>query len=69
MNLFGNSLKFTSVSMYRARFECLLMTVQDGYVHVSLRQVSDPSEEPGMVELCVSDTGKVVRLVQKFFRR
>lgn len=42
MNLFGNSLKFTS----------------DGYVHVSLRQVSAPNEEPSMVELCVSDTGK-----------
>lgn len=42
MNLFGNSLKFTT----------------DGYVHVSLRQVSAPNEEPCMVELCVSDTGK-----------
>lgn len=42
MNLFGNSLKFTT----------------DGYVHVSLRQVSAPNEEPSMVELCVSDTGK-----------
>ncbi|OJA16459.1 hypothetical protein AZE42_04675 [Rhizopogon vesiculosus] len=43
MNLFGNSLKFTS----------------DGYVHVSLRQVSESGEESDMVELCVSDTGKV----------
>ncbi|KAG2058490.1 hypothetical protein BDR06DRAFT_980357 [Suillus hirtellus] len=51
MNLFGNSLKFTTVSMT----QCLL---RDGYVHVSLRQVSAPNEEPSMVELCVSDTGK-----------
>lgn len=36
------------------------MTAQDGYVHVSLRQVSAPNEEPSMVELCVSDTGKVL---------
>lgn len=36
------------------------MSVQDGYVHVSLRQVSESGEEPGMVELCVSDTGKVL---------
>lgn len=42
MNLFGNSLKFTT----------------DGYVHVSLRQVTAPDEDSGMVELCVSDTGK-----------
>lgn len=45
MNLFGNSLKFTS----------------RGYVHVSLRQASPPEDANNgtvMVELCVSDTGK-----------
>ncbi|KAG1882199.1 Fph type histidine kinase [Suillus subluteus] len=51
MNLFGNSLKFTTVSIIKR-------LLQDGYVHVSLRQVSAPNEEPSMVELCVSDTGK-----------
>jgi hypothetical protein len=42
------------------------MTEQDGYVHVSLRQVSAPNEEPCMVELCVSDTGKVLSWMQQF---
>lgn len=43
MNLFGNSLKFTS----------------QGYVHVSLRQVSPPEENGTVkIELSVSDTGK-----------
>ncbi|KAG6334055.1 hypothetical protein ID866_5029 [Astraeus odoratus] len=45
MNLFGNSLKFTS----------------NGYVHVSLRQVSSPEDSRNgtvKIELCVSDTGK-----------
>ncbi|KAH7884669.1 Fph type histidine kinase [Phlebopus sp. FC_14] len=44
MNLFGNSLKFTS----------------SGYIHVSLRQISSPEGNNNTVkiELCVSDTGK-----------
>ncbi|KAL4074816.1 hypothetical protein V8B97DRAFT_2089162 [Scleroderma yunnanense] len=43
MNLFGNSLKFTS----------------RGYVHVSLRQVSPPEENGTVkIELSVTDTGK-----------
>lgn len=45
MNLFGNSLKFTS----------------RGYVHVSLRQASPPEDANNRtvkIELCVSDTGK-----------
>jgi len=41
------------------------MSLQDGYVHVSLREVSDPGEGSGMVELCVSDTGKVVTSLQR----
>ncbi|KAH7911347.1 Fph type histidine kinase [Hygrophoropsis aurantiaca] len=45
MNLFGNSLKFTT----------------DGYVHVSLRQLPQPNDDTRdvvRIELCVSDTGK-----------
>ncbi|KIK96458.1 hypothetical protein PAXRUDRAFT_825913 [Paxillus rubicundulus Ve08.2h10] len=45
MNLFGNSLKFTS----------------NGYIHVSLRQLSAPEDivnNTVKIELCVSDTGK-----------
>ncbi|KAG8213069.1 Fph type histidine kinase [Butyriboletus roseoflavus] len=45
MNVFGNSLKFTS----------------NGYIHVSLRQLSAPEDvvnDMVKIELCVSDTGK-----------
>ncbi|EPQ52743.1 hypothetical protein GLOTRDRAFT_117464 [Gloeophyllum trabeum ATCC 11539] len=42
MNIFGNSLKFTT----------------DGFVHVVLRQVSQVSEKEVKIELSVSDTGK-----------
>ncbi|KAF9237618.1 Fph type histidine kinase [Melanogaster broomeanus] len=45
MNLFGNSLKFTT----------------NGYIHVSLRQLSSPEDTVNntvKIELCVSDTGK-----------
>ncbi|KAF9223470.1 hypothetical protein BS17DRAFT_767327 [Gyrodon lividus] len=48
MNLFGNSLKFTSCR-------------QNGYIHVSLRQLSAPEDivnNTVKIELCVSDTGK-----------
>ncbi|KAG9315261.1 Fph type histidine kinase [Chiua virens] len=45
MNLFGNSLKFTST----------------GYIHVSLKQLSAPEDIVNhtiKIEICVSDTGK-----------
>jgi hypothetical protein len=53
----------TSASSYS------LMTMQDGYVNVSLRQVPEPSEESGLVELCVSDTGKVGSSAQPLVQR
>lgn len=63
MNLFGNSLKFTSVGGYfnsrsTPSFTCC---IQDGYIHVSLRQLSTPEDivnNTVKIELCVSDTGK-----------
>ncbi|KAF9532582.1 hypothetical protein CPB83DRAFT_880691 [Crepidotus variabilis] len=53
MNLFGNSLKFTSA--------CLYFDPLDGYVHVVLRQLPPAESDPPdrvMVELAVFDTGK-----------
>lgn len=52
MNLFGNSLKFTS----------------NGYVHVSVRKISSPEFPPGKVkiEMSIADTGKGIS--QDFLR-
>ena len=59
MNLFGNSLKFTSVGYSVSPDSSLTEVLQRGYVHVSLRQVSPPENGTVRIELCVSDTGKV----------
>jgi signal transduction histidine kinase len=60
MNLFGNSLKFTSVNSFQQYPRFKLNVAQDGYVHVMLRQYPlGPGEVK--VELSVIDTGKVSR--------
>lgn len=69
MNLFGNSLKFTSV---RRNCEHYMwswtegMCTQDGYVHVMLQQYPHGPDEV-RIELSVIDTGKV-RFVTRITR-
>lgn len=64
MNLFGNSLKFTSVSASPTTWCWTYLPVsfpsQNGYVHVLVRKVSSPEFPPGKVkiEMSVADTGK-----------
>ena len=65
MNVFGNSLKFTSVCRAGtgrdAEADCFV-ECQDGYVHVMLRQLPPTSDTPPgkvRIELSVIDTGKV----------
>jgi hypothetical protein len=66
MNVFGNSLKFTTVcyfvSLPGTPFRSADKIGQDGYVHVIIRQLpSTPDVPPNKVklELVVVDTGKV----------
>ena len=64
MNLFGNSLKFTTVCVTFNNPGLMLMYnyLQDGYVHVMLRQLPPVPGQPEntmKVELSVIDTGKV----------
>ena len=65
MNVFGNSLKFTTVCLFfllGAPFRSADKIWQDGYVHVIIRQLpSTPDVPPNKVklELVVVDTGKV----------
>ena len=65
MNVFGNSLKFTTVRF----FACSLTPCpasdkvgQDGYVHVIIRELPSTPEIPSnkvRLELVVADTGQV----------
>ncbi|KAF9484335.1 hypothetical protein BDN70DRAFT_910722 [Pholiota conissans] len=72
MNLFGNSLKFTSVRIFlklilKKHWHNLFS--QDGYIHILLQEAPPKeSDPPGsvMVELIVSDTGKGIG--QKFLK-
>jgi hypothetical protein len=62
MNVFGNSLKFTTVCLPGTPFRSADKIGQDGYVHVIIRQLpSTPDVPPNKVklELVVVDTGKV----------
>ena len=65
MNLFGNSLKFTSVCF--SHLPVLLSTLiifQDGFIHVMLHQLPMSEDDPPnkvKVELVVLDSGKVCR--------
>ena len=66
MNVFGNSLKFTTVCFLfilpGTLFRSADQIGQDGYVHVIIRQLpSTPDVPPNKVklELAVVDTGKV----------
>lgn len=66
MNVFGNSLKFTTVCFFFFPPGTLFRSAdkfgQDGYVHVIIRQLpSTPDVPPNKVklELVVVDTGKV----------
>lgn len=66
MNVFGNSLKFTTVCFFfflpGTFFRSADKIGQDGYVHVIIRQLpSTPDVPPNKVklELVVVDTGKV----------
>ena len=64
MNVFGNSLKFTSVGRQQIGHICddRLTLDQDGYVHVMLRQLPNTGDTPPgkvKIELSVLDTGKV----------
>ena len=66
MNLFGNSLKFTSVCLGKSitftQYQCIVVICQDGYVHVMLRRqppAPEMSTNEVKLELSVIDTGKV----------
>jgi hypothetical protein len=66
MNVFGNSLKFTTVCFFfilpGTLFRSADQIGQDGYVHVIIRQLpSTPDVPPNKIklELAVVDTGKV----------
>lgn len=64
MNLFGNSLKFTSVSFFYccSSSDMNFCSTKDGFVHVMLRQLPSTSDTPRnkvRIELSVIDTGKV----------
>lgn len=66
MNLFGNSLKFTSVSLFRPALLKSLRQQQDGYVHVMLRQLPLGDNDPPnkvKIELSVNDSGKVCSII------
>jgi hypothetical protein len=61
MNLFGNSLKFTSVGESLSLRTFAHWRVQNGYIHVSLKQLFTPEDivnNTVKIELRVSDTGK-----------
>jgi hypothetical protein len=65
MNLFGNSLKFTSVSLLGAALPQSLRQQQDGFVHVMLRQIPLGDDDPPnkvKIELSVNDSGKVCNI-------
>lgn len=64
MNVFGNSLKFTTVCGITPGRTCVaeLYFFQNGYVHVILRELprsGDEAPNETKVELVVLDTGKV----------
>ncbi len=62
MNLFGNSLKFTTVGRPFPYSHIFSHSFQNGYVHVGLRELPRVEDDlPGCikVELSVLDTGKV----------
>ena len=66
MNLFGNSLKFTSVSFFGPALPRSLRQQQDGYVHVMLRQIPLGDNDPPnkvKIELSVNDSGKVCSII------
>ena len=66
MNLFGNSLKFTSVSFFGPALPQSLRQQQDGYVHVMLRQIPLGDNDPPnkvKIELSVNDSGKVCSII------
>ena len=62
MNLFGNSLKFTTVRCPLVIFHISYQFLQSGFVHVMLRELrraEDDSPNKVKIELAVLDTGKV----------
>jgi signal transduction histidine kinase len=67
MNLLGNSLKFTSVCLpLRASRQILNRILQDGFVHIGLRQLPNTADMPEnnvKIELSVLDSGKVKQII------